>query len=368
VGKRRQLPREHEREVEVVGRVVAVVERDDDVFERQEHAWIDLEGEVEIERTVATVFRMQVDLPRLTERVGLDEMALVVDVEGVVDGMLLELGYIAGDIDRCHRRRGYRAGPPPRLASPVVTDDELRATLVAAVGLISEALHALDDRRPVTEVAGQYALDVVTDAVVVPFLVAAGLGVLSEESGLHHPERDVIVVVDPVDGSTNASRHLPWFSTSLCALDDDGPRVSVVSNLATGETFDAVRGRGARCDGLAIRPSDTEVLAESVIVVNGLPDRHWGWYQYRALGSAALDLCAVAAGRLDAFVDLHSLAPWDYLGALLVCREAGAVVVDAAARELVTIDATDRRAPMAAATRPLLDELQRVRGEGAAAS
>ena len=83
-----------------------------------------------------------------------------------------------------------------------------------------------------------------------------------------------------------------------------------------------------------------------------------GWKQYRALGAAALDLCAVAAGLVDAYLDCSKSAhgPWDYLGGLLVCTEAGAVVADAEGRELVCLDHDARRTPVAAATPALLDE------------
>ncbi len=52
-----------------------------------------------------------------------------------------------------------------------------------------------------------------------------------------------MAVVDPVDGSTNASRGIPWYASSICMLDADGPRVSVVANLANGVRYHAVRGR-----------------------------------------------------------------------------------------------------------------------------
>jgi fructose-1,6-bisphosphatase/inositol monophosphatase family enzyme len=237
-----------------------------------------------------------------------------------------------------------------------VTDDDLLGLLREAARRTAETLAALEDLRPTTGVvAGQYALDVATDAVVVPFLLDAGLGVLSEESGLHHPEREVVVVVDPVDGSTNASRHIPWCNSSLCAVDGAGPRVASVVNLATGEAFEAVRGGGARCAGRPIGPSGVARLDEALLVFNGVPTRHWGWNQGRILGAAALDLCLVAAGRVDAYVDLVGAhGPWDYMAALLVCREAGVDVVDADGRELVVLDPAARRSPQAAATPELL--------------
>ena len=89
-----------------------------------------------------------------------------------------------------------------------------------------------------------------------------------------------------------------------------------------------------------------------------MPPGWLGWKQYRALGAAALDLCAVAAGVVDAYIDCSASAhgPWDYLGGLLVCAEAGAVVADATGAELVVLDHAARRTPVAAATPLLLDE------------
>jgi myo-inositol-1(or 4)-monophosphatase len=76
------------------------------------------------------------------------------------------------------------------------------------------------------------------------------------------------------------------------------------------------------------------------------------------MGAAALDICSVASGSLDAYVDFSRDAhsPWDYLGGLLVCQEAGAVVAEPWGRQLVTRDEGVRRSVVAAATAPLLDE------------
>jgi myo-inositol-1(or 4)-monophosphatase len=152
---------------------------------------------------------------------------------------------------------------------------------------------------------------------------------------------------------------VPWWNTSLCALDADGARAAVVVDQARGMRFEAVRGGGARLDGRPIVPSGCTVLKESVIALNGYPRRHLGWKQYRVLGATALDLCAVATGWLDGYVDCtrRGSAPWDYLGGLLVCREAGAQVADVTDRDLVVRSGTERRIPVAAATPELLSEL-----------
>lgn len=238
-------------------------------------------------------------------------------------------------------------------------DDELVEILASAALAVRGSLAGVDDWRPRTGRPGQYRIDVVADAAAVEVLVDGGLGVLSEESDLHHPQREVVVVLDPVDGSTNASRGLPWFATSLCAVDRDGPRAALVVNQASGERFEAVRGGGARCDGRSVAPSGCRTLGAAMIGVSGRPEQDWGWSQFRALGSAALDICCVADGRLDAYVDasVDAHGPWDYLGGMLVCREAGAPVVDAHGRDLVVVDHGARRTPVAAASPELLDEL-----------
>jgi myo-inositol-1(or 4)-monophosphatase len=221
-------------------------------------------------------------------------------------------------------------------------------------------------RRARTEVPGQYAIDLVADAAVLDVLAPAGVGIASEESGRSGPgDAAITVVVDPIDGSTNCSRDLPYWAISLCAMDAEGPLAALVGNQTTGECFTAIRGQGARVvlpDGSeeAVVPSAKLGISESVIGVSGLPPRHLGWRQYRAMGSAALTLCDVAAGRVDGFLDVldDRHAPWDYLGGLLVCTEAGALVEDASGRELATSDIDARRTLLAAGTTELLDELR----------
>jgi fructose-1,6-bisphosphatase/inositol monophosphatase family enzyme len=228
---------------------------------------------------------------------------------------------------------------------------------------VRHALDGLDDWGLADTRPGQYHSDLVADLAAVEVLVGHGLGVLSEESGLHYPDRDVLVVLDPVDGSTNASRRIPWWATSLCAMDGAGPLAALVVNQATGTRWEAVRGSGARRDGEAVRPSRCSNLAEAFVGISGLPGGHVGWRQFRALGAAALDLCAVAGGTLDAFIDWGTDAhgPWDYLGGLLVCWEAGAVVADVGDRELVARTPLSRRTVLAAATPQLLAEARTAR-------
>jgi fructose-1,6-bisphosphatase/inositol monophosphatase family enzyme len=238
--------------------------------------------------------------------------------------------------------------------------DEVLIELLHETALaVRTALDGLDDWGPAGTVPGQYLSDLTADAAAVGVLDEAGVGVLSEESGAHGTDRDLVVVLDPLDGSTNASRGVPWFASSLCAVDADGPRAALVVDLPHGRTFTAVRGGGAHVDGVPLVPSGCDDLGEALVGISGLPERSLGWRQFRTMGAAALDLCAVAEGTLDGFVDCSPSAhgPWDYLGGALVCIEAGVPVADALGRDLVVLDHAARRTPVAGATPALLDAL-----------
>jgi fructose-1,6-bisphosphatase/inositol monophosphatase family enzyme len=239
-----------------------------------------------------------------------------------------------------------------------VTPEDLLALFDVASAAQRGALATLGpaERRARTPRPGQYQLDLAADAAVLPVLATAGVRVLSEESGWSGPEDAAItIVVDPVDGSTNCSRRIPYWAISLCALDADGPLCSLVQNGATGSRFTAIRDGGAWCDGVALTPSTTTDVERAVVALSGLPPRLLPWRQFRALGSAALALCDVAAGRLDGYLDgiVDQHAPWDYLGGLLVCWEAGATVTDAEDRPVVVLEADARRQLVAAGTTQL---------------
>jgi myo-inositol-1(or 4)-monophosphatase len=227
-----------------------------------------------------------------------------------------------------------------------------------AASAVASSLEGLGDWGLAGTRDGQYRSDLVADRAALDVIRRAGFGALSEESGIHDADRPVLVVLDPVDGSTNASRGIPWWATSLCAVDSDGLVAAVVVNQAIGVRFEATRGGGARRDGETIRPTRCQSMSQGIVALSGYPRRWLGWSQYRSMGAAALDICAVACGQVDAFIDCasRSLAPWDYLGAMLICEEAGAQVSEAFGRDLVALDHDVRRTVVAAATSALLDE------------
>jgi len=143
-------------------------------------------------------------------------------------------------------------------------------------------------------------------------------------------------VFDPLDGTTNFAHGLPIFCSSL-ALELDGQAVvGAIYDPSRRELFTAERGQGAFVNGAPLKASETAALGDALLVTGFPYDMHvrgpelvelFGLFLHRAravrrLGSAALDLCYVAAGRFDAFWEQH-LKPWDVAAGALVVTEAG---------------------------------------------
>ena len=231
---------------------------------------------------------------------------------------------------------------------------------------ITSAVHPISgsERRARTAVPGQYAIDVVADAAAMTVLGGRELMIVSEESGVSGPpDAEITVVIDPIDGSSNAARDIPYWATSLCALDKDGPLVAMVVNHATFVVNTAVRGQGAFRDEVPMHASDVARVEDAFVALSTFPGRMLQWKQFRALGSCALALCDVAAGVFDGYFDGGSVhAPWDYLGGYLICQEAGALVVDHRDRPLGIGDPNVRRHLVAAGTSELLAALHRAAG------
>jgi len=168
-----------------------------------------------------------------------------------------------------------------------------------------------------------------------------GVDVLSEEAGFVDNGAGLVAVIDPVDGTRNAGRGVPFFCTSVAVgrRDLTGVQAGVVQNLVTGDSYAAVRGKGANVNGGAASGRDVtrrdfdrnDVLVgliadyADVDTVTMMQRRNW---HIRDLGSAALELCLVGTGALDAF---HVPKPWlrviDIAAGTLFVREAGGRVV-----------------------------------------
>jgi myo-inositol-1(or 4)-monophosphatase len=230
------------------------------------------------------------------------------------------------------------------------------ATAREVTDLVRTALDATSHWGESGQRQGQYQVDLVLDEICVRTLVDAGFGVLSEESGVTETAGGRIVVLDPLDGSTNAARGLPWFATAMCLVDEAGPLAAWVVNHGNADVYTAHRGHGAWRNGHRLQVNPPVDLADAFIGISGLAASNYGWGQFRALGAAALDISAVAAGVFDAWCDMSFDAHgvWDYLASVLICTEAGGVAVDALGRDLLVLDPGQRRTPLVASDSTLL--------------
>lgn len=159
--------------------------------------------------------------------------------------------------------------------------------------------------------------------------------ILAEE-GNRIEEGDLWWLVDPLDGTTNFAHGLPFFSVSLACVVQGEPHIGVVFDPMRDELFHALADEGAWLNGSRLTVSDTPELESSLLVtgfpydIRTNPDNNLDHYNtfalrsqgVRRLGSAALDLCYVAAGRLDGYWELR-LNPWDWAAGVLLVREAG---------------------------------------------
>jgi myo-inositol-1(or 4)-monophosphatase len=182
-------------------------------------------------------------------------------------------------------------------------------------------------------------MDRAAEALIVTRLHAArpGDAVLGEEGGEREASAagGVRWVVDPLDGTTNYLYGHPTFAVSIAAESGGRTLVGVVFDPAHDELFEAVEGRGARCNGEPVRVSAKADLATALVGTGFGYEAERRARQARVLagvlphvrdirrgGAAALDLCWVACGRLDAFYE-QGLQPWDLAAGLLVLAEAG---------------------------------------------
>lgn len=153
-------------------------------------------------------------------------------------------------------------------------------------------------------------------------------------------------IVDPIDGTTNFVKGYNFSSISVALVVDNAAELGVIYNPYADEMFWAQRGQGAFCNGRPLHVSD-EPLENGIVVFGTAPyheelsERTFQLaYDYfkkaldiRRSGSAALDLCSVAAGRAELFFELF-LSPWDFAAGALIVTEAGGVVTDCDGRPL----------------------------------
>jgi myo-inositol-1(or 4)-monophosphatase len=165
-----------------------------------------------------------------------------------------------------------------------------------------------------------------------------GDAVVGEEHGGTAGSSRTMWVVDPIDGTVNFLYGMPWYAVSLAAVRDGESVAGAVAEPASGRLWSAAVGAGATCDGRPLRVSGATDLPLSLLGTGFSYSAERRVRQVRLVGamlphvrdirrtgSAALDLCAVAAGWADAYLE-HGCNWWDWAAAALIATEAGAVV------------------------------------------
>jgi myo-inositol-1(or 4)-monophosphatase len=225
---------------------------------------------------------------------------------------------------------------------------DLDATLALALDLAHEAgalalamradIGVLETKSSPTDVVT--AADKAVEALLVARITAARPedGILGEEGAGSPGTSGYRWVVDPIDGTVNYLYGIPQWAVSIGVEDSAGTAVGVVFDPAKGELWQAVRGSGAWLNGVRLSCSSVDSLAGALVGTGFgydekrravqarlLPSLLPAVRDIRRLGAGSLDLCSVAAGRLDAYFE-QGLSPWDLSAGGLIAAEAGAVV------------------------------------------
>ncbi len=218
-----------------------------------------------------------------------------------------DLALRAGELIRTGRRSGIGN----------VDTKSSTTDMVTAFDRASEALivHALREQRP-------------DDAII------------GEEGTADAGTSGVRWLIDPIDGTTNFFYDLPGYAVSIAAADHEGTLAGAVYVPATHELFSAARGEGATLNDAAIHCSSTNSVSNTLLATGfsysaDVRRRQMRRLQHiigevrdiRRCGAAAVDLCNVASGRVDAYFEEH-LGPWDLAAGELIAREAGCVSGD----------------------------------------
>ena len=163
--------------------------------------------------------------------------------------------------------------------------------------------------------------------------------VLAEETAGQAPREGWLWVIDPLDGTHNFSRGIPYFATNIALCHDGEPLLGLTYAPATGEEFFAQRGAGLTVNGQPARVSTAQRLADCVIGADlGYDDARaarmlevvaevWPVQSVRVMGSAALGLAYAACGRYDLFLH-HYLYPWDVAAGIVLVTEGGGAAHD----------------------------------------
>jgi myo-inositol-1(or 4)-monophosphatase len=225
---------------------------------------------------------------------------------------------------------------PPGTAA--LLDLAIRGARAAGVELMARYGHiqGLDTKTSATDPVSD--ADRAAEAILVKLITdeRPDDGLLGEEGAARESKSGLRWVIDPLDGTVNYLYQLDNFSVSVAVEDSEGALVGVVHNPTNGRTYRAVRGGGAGVDGRTLHVNEPVPMkralvatgfgysadvraAQGAVIARLLPKVR----DIRRIGSAALDLCAVAAGAVDGYFE-EGVKAWDVAAGGLIAREAGA--------------------------------------------
>src|SRR5210317_390457 len=162
-----------------------------------------------------------------------------------------------------------------------------------------------------------------------------------EETTVQELQKDLVWIIDPLDGTTNFVHGLPIYSVSIALKHKEHLVIGVVYEVGMDECFSAYSGGGARLNGQSIQVTETNTLKDSLLAT-GFPYydfEHLDGFQntlatfytstrgLRRIGTAAVDLAYTACGRFDGYFE-YGLSPWDVAAGVVLVREAGGTVTD----------------------------------------
>jgi len=236
---------------------------------------------------------------------------------------------------------------------PIPTSPELEAALSAAREGAEIVSHFFRHGVPVR---GKQSHNLVTDAdIESERAIVRGLGerfpehaIISEEEHAERKAAEHLWVIDPLDGTNNFAHQVPHFAVSIAYFHQGQPRIGVVVDPLTGDSYVAVAGEGAYLGKNRLHVDAAQRLDQALIGVGFYYDRgqimeetllairdlfRCNIHGIRRFGAASLDLCWVAAGRFSGFFEFE-LSSWDFAAGMLIVREAGGIVTSCQGRPL----------------------------------
>ena len=231
------------------------------------------------------------------------------------------------------------------------SEDLLNVAVEAALAASNVIMESLDKPR-VANLKGKTDLvtetDIESENTIKSILRSSypDHGILAEESGTHFSTSEYLWIIDPLDGTTNFVHGYPSFAISIGLFYKDEPIVAVVLEMPHIKLYSAIKGKGAWCEGSTIECSNTLSLQNSLLVTGFGYEHGLLWEKnmrifkhftditqgVRRLGAASIDICHVAAGKVDGYWEFD-LKPWDMAAGILIAKESGCKVTSLDGRD-----------------------------------